>query len=172
MKHPLFSSVLTQKIRNECQENPSFAKAHRLVQFIMRSWMVIILLDRIIGLTLNAYEGTQLLFPIVGGVLLILVAAWGERGHVLVAMMLLQINMAVFLIQFIVTCFYYRGASPIWSVVFYGASAFVLIAGSLIFFLNRNVEDYRQTLNQWKGKGERKPLFYRTNNRLVRNRDR
>ena len=92
MKHSLHSLSLPRRIRQECQENPSFAKAHRLIQLIMRTWIAIILLDRLIGLVLNAYEGSQLIFPIAGGILLILVALWGERGHVVGAMMLLQIN--------------------------------------------------------------------------------
>ena len=55
----------------------------------------------------------------------------------------MQINMAVFLVQFAATCFLYREHTAPWSTLFYGVSAGVLIAGSLMLFLRRDLEDYR-----------------------------
>lgn len=82
--------------------------------------------------------------------------------------MVMQINMAVFLVQFAATCFLYREHTAPWSTLFYGVSAGVLIAGSLMLFLRRDLEDYRAAVRRFKGKQDRAPRFCRTNSRLIR----
>lgn len=62
--------------------------------------------------------------------------------------MVMQINMAVFLVQFAATCFLYREHTALWSTLFYGVSAGVLIAGSLMLFLRRDLEDYRAAVRR------------------------
>lgn len=163
---------LMEKVNEQRRSDPRFDRAHRMVQLFMAAWAVIVILDRIIGVVTNAYADGQLAAPLVGGALLVLVAFLGTRGHIQGAMMLMQINLAVILIQFVATCFVYKESTQLWSVLFYGAAAGVLIACSLMLFLNRNLESYRAQVRQMKGKGERKPLFYRTNSRLIRNKNR
>jgi len=92
----------------------------------------------------------------------------GARGHIQGALMVMQINMAVFLVQFAATCFLYREHTALWSTLFYGVSAGVLIAGSLMLFLRRDLEDYRAAVRRFKGKQDRAPRFCRTNSRLIR----
>jgi len=160
---------LVEKLNAQRKADPRFDRAHRMVQLFMAAWAVIVILDRIIGVVTQAYADGQMTSAMVGGALLVLVAFLGTRGHIHGAMMLMQINLAVILIQFAATCFLYTESTQLWSVLFYGAAAGVLIACSLMLFLNRDLESYRAGVRQMKGKGERKPLFYRTNNRLIRN---
>ena len=96
------------------------------------------------------------------------IALLGARGHIQGALMVMQINMAVFLVQFAATCFLYREHTALWSTLFYGVSAGVLIAGSLMLFLRRDLEDYRAAVRRFKGKQDRAPRFCRTNSRLIR----
>ena len=96
------------------------------------------------------------------------IALLGARGHIQGALMVMQINMAVFLVQFAATCFLYREHTAPWSTLFYGVSAGVLIAGSLMLFLRRDLEDYRAAVRRFKGKQDRAPRFCRTNSRLIR----
>lgn len=163
---------LTHKIRTARAVDPAFDKAHRIIQIIMGVWALIVILDRAIGLVMNAYGSAQLPFAVLGGAILIFSAFMGTRGHIQGAMIVMQINMSVVLIQFVATCFVYRENTMLWSVLFYGFSSMALVAGFLTFFLNRKVEAYRIKLAQLKGKGTKGPLFYRTNNRLVRNKNR
>lgn len=58
--------------------------------------------------------------------------------------------------------------TALWSTLFYGVSAGVLIAGSLMLFLRRDLEDYRAAVRRFKGKQDRAPRFCRTNSRLIR----
>lgn len=160
---------LVEKIAAQCKADADFKWAHRMVQIFMAAWAVIVLLDRMIGVISQAYDGNQQTYALVGGGLLILMAFLGTRGHIQGAMMVMQINLAVFLIQFAATCFFYTADTKLWSVLFYGLSAGVLIVSSLMLFLNRKLEAYRARIKQLKGKSDRQPLFYRTNNRLVRN---
>ena len=163
-------TTLWQKLCQVRAEDPAFARAHRQVQGILAAWALIVALDRIIGLITRAYGPEQLPFALAGGGALILAAFLWTRGHIHGAMMLMEINMAVFLIQFTATCFLYREQTALWSTLFYGLAAGVLLAGSLALFLNRNLERYRAEIARLKGRKERTPLFYRTNSRLVRNR--
>lgn len=74
--------------------------------------------------------------------------------------MVMQINMAVFLVQFAATCFLYREHTALWSTLFYGVSAGVLIAGSLMLFLRRDLEDYRARSAPLQGEaGPRSPFL-------------
>lgn len=164
--------TLMKKIAAERQADAGFDRAHRRVQLFMAAWAVIVILDRLIGVMLQAYDENQLTYALVGGALLVLVAFLGTRGHIQGAMMLMQINLAVFLIQFAATCFVYSESTSLWSVLFYGAAAGVLIACSLMLFLNRELESYRAKIRVLKGKKERQPMFYRTNSRLIRNKKR
>ena len=52
--------------------------------------------------------------------------------------------------------------------IFYGVSAGVLIAGSLMLFLRRDLEDYRAAVRRFKGQQDRAHRFCRTNSRLIR----
>ena len=97
----------------------------------MASWAVIVVLDRLIGLVSHSYTGSSLPFALAGGAVLVVIALLGARGHIQGALMVMQINMAVFLVQFAATCFLYREHTALWSTLFYGVSAGVLIAGSL-----------------------------------------
>lgn len=99
-----------QKIRSARQSDASFRRAHRTVQIIMASWAVIVVLDRLIGLVSHSYTGSSLPFALAGGAVLVGIALLGARGHIQGALMVMQINMAVFLVQFAATCFLYRGA--------------------------------------------------------------
>ena len=148
---------LMQKIRSARQSDASFRRAHRTVQIIMASWAVIVVLDRLIGLVSHSYTGSSLPFALAGGAVLVGIALLGARGHIQGALMVMQINMAVFLVQFAATWFLY-----------YGVSAGVLIAGSLMLFLRRDLEDYRAAVRRFKGKQDRAPRFCRTNSRLIR----
>ena len=145
---------LMQKIRSARQSDASFRRAHRTVQIIMASWAVIV--------------GSSLPFALAGGAVLVGIALLGARGHIQGALMVMQINMAVFLVQFAATCFLYREHTAPWSTLFYGVSAGVLIAGSLMLFLRRDLEDYRAAVRRFKGKQDRAPRFCRTNSRLIR----
>lgn len=160
---------LMTKIKNECSVNSKFDKAHRMVQIFMAAWAAIIVLDRLIGVITNAYDGNQMTYALAGGGILLLVAFWGTRGHIQGAMMVMQINLAVFVIQFAATCFLYRVNTAMWSTIFYGLAAGVLLISSLMLFLNRDLEQYRFRIRQLMGKEDGKPRFYRTNNRLIRN---
>ena len=155
---------LMQKIRSARQSDASFRRAHRTVQIIMASWAVIVVLDRLIGLVSHSYTGSSLPFALAGGAVLVVIALLGARGHIQGALMVMQINMAVFLVQFAATCFLYREHTAL----FYGVSAGVLIAGSLMLFLRRDLEDYRAAVRRFKGKQDRAPRFCRTNSRLIR----
>ena len=144
---------LMQKIRSARQSDASFRRAHRTVQIIMVS---------------HSYTGSSLPFALAGGAVLVGIALLGARGHIQGALMVMQINMAVFLVQFAATCFLYREHTAPWSTLFYGVSAGVLIAGSLMLFLRRDLEDYRAAVRRFKGKQDRAPRFCRTNSRLIR----
>ena len=158
---------LMQKIRSARQSDASFRRAHRTVQIIMASWAVIVVLDRLIGLVSHSYTGAP--SPCAGRrAVLVVIALLGARGHIQGALMVMQINMAVFLVQFAATCFLYREHTALWSTLFYGVSAGVLIAGSLMLFLRRDLEDYRAAVRRFKGKQDRAPRFCRTNSRLIR----
>lgn len=161
---------LVEKISLERKADTGFDREHRKVQLFMVAWAAIVILDRLIGVVMQAYDGNQMTYALVGGGLLVLAAFLGTRGHIQGAMMLMQINLAVFLIQFAATCFVYTADTSLWSVLFYGVSAGVLIVCSLMLFLNRELESYRAKICELKGKKARQPLFYRTNSRLVRNR--
>ena len=87
---------------------------------------------------------------LLGGAALMGVAWLGTRGHLQGAMMVLQINLAVFLLQFASICFFYRESTSLWTVLFYGAAVGGMIACSLVFFFNREVDAYRRTIWQWK----------------------
>ena len=152
---------LMQKIRSARQSDASFRRAHRTVQ-------IIVVLDRLIGLVSHSYTGSSLPFALAGGAVLVGIAFLGARGHIQGALMVMQINMAVFLVQFAATCFLYREHTALWSTLFYGVSAGVLIAGSLMLFLRRDLEDYRAAVRRFKGKQDRAPRFCRTNSRLIR----
>ena len=158
---------LMQKIRSARQSDASFRRAHRTVQIIMASWAVIVVLDRLIGLVSHSYTGAPSLCagrrgrP---GGHRPFGSPWTHPG----CLMVMQINMAVFLVQFAATCFLYREHTALWSTLFYGVSAGVLIAGSLMLFLRRDLEDYRAAVRRFKGKQDRAPRFCRTNSRLIR----
>ena len=154
---------LMQKIRSARQSDASFRRAHRTVQIIMASWAVIVVLDRLIGLVSHSYTGSSLPFALAGGAVLVVIALLGARGHIQGALMVMQINMAVFLVQFAATCFLYREHTALWSTLFYGVSA-----GVLMLFLRRDLEDYRAAVRRFKGKQARAPRFCRTNSRLIR----
>ena len=106
---------LMQKIRSARQSDASFRRAHRTVQIIMASWAVIVVLDRLIGLVSHSYTGSSLPFALAGGAVLVVIALLGARGHIQGALMVMQINMAVFLVQFAATCFLYREHTALWS---------------------------------------------------------
>lgn len=164
------SQSLMDKLTAARAADPKFDRAHRTVQRIMAAWAFIVILDRLIGVCSGTYAPEQLPFALAGGAALVLAAFLGTRGHLLGAMMVLELNMSVFLIQFSATCFFYREQTALWSTLFYGLAGGVLLASSLALFLNRNLEQYRGKLRSLKGKQEREPLFYRTNSRLIRNR--
>lgn len=161
---------LSEQIRAARASDPKFNRAHRMVQFFMAAWALIVIADRLIGIASRAYDQGQLPFALAGGAVLIGIAFLGTQGHIQAAMMIMELNMAVFLIQFSATCFFYRDHTVLWSILFYGLSAGILLVNSLMLFLNRDLEQYRDTLRQFRGKKERGPLFYRTNSRLIRNR--
>ena len=77
--------------------------------------------------------------------------------------MVMQINMAVFLVQFAATCFLYREHTALWSTLFYGVSAGVLIAGSLMLFLRRDLEATAPQCAASRGSRTALPRFCRTN---------
>lgn len=160
---------LAKKIRTACAQDAAFARTHRMVTRMMIFWAFTILADRGIGLLTNAYEQTSVVFPLAGAALLLLIAFLGTRGHLTLALLFLELNMAVFLIQFTASCFFYKETAVLWRVVFYGIAAVGLIVISLMLFLNRDIEAYREKLNVLRGKANKKPLFYRTNSRLIRN---
>ena len=169
MIHDTHRLSLMDKIQNERLADPKFDRAHRTIQIFMAAWAVIVVLDRLIGVITHAYDGTQMTYALIGGGLLILVAFWGTRGYIQAAMMVMQINLAVFVLQFAATCFLYRANTALWSTLFYGLAAGILLTCSLMLFLNRNLESYRARVRQLNGKADRQPRFYRTNSRLVRN---
>ena len=82
--------------------------------------------------------------------------------------MVMQINMAVFLVQFAATCFLYREHTALWSTLVLRVSAGVLIAGSPDALSPPGSEDYRAAVCRFKGKQDRAPRFCRTNSRLIR----
>ncbi|MCI8870112.1 MAG: hypothetical protein HFF39_06165 [Lawsonibacter sp.] len=170
MNGPRTAEPLRQKLARARAEDRALDRAHRQACGIMAAWAAIVALDRLIGLACRAYGPEQLPFALAGGFALVLAAFLGTRGHIQGAMMLMELNMAVFLLQFTATCFFYRERTVLWSTLFYGLAAGVLLAGSLALFLNRNLERYRAEIRRLKGRKERGPLFYRTGSRLVRSR--
>lgn len=141
---------LSQQLRRSREADPAFARAHRTVQIIMGTWAAILLLDRVFGVIQGTYTDGQLPIMLLGGAALMGVAWLGTRGHLQGAMMVLQINLAVFLLQFASICFFYRESTSLWTVLFYGAAVGGMIACSLVFFFNREVDAYRRTIWQWK----------------------
>lgn len=164
------SMSLMQKLHSARAEDPVFDRSHRTVCGLMAVWAGIVVLDRLIGLTTGAYQAAQLPYALAGGALLVFVAFLGTRGHIQGALMLMQINMAVFLLQFAATCFLYREHTALWSTLFYGISAGLLTGNSLHLFLNRDMEAYRAKVRQLQGKQDAAPRYYRTHSRMVRNR--
>lgn len=163
------TNSLREKIKALRGADKRFDRAHRTVQLFMLVWAVIIAADRFIGIATQAYDGNQKVYALVGALILIGFAVAGACGHVTLAMLVMQINMAVFFIQFIATCFFYTQRISWAGIIFYGVCTAVLIAFSLLLFLNRDLEDYREKLSGLKRKKERQPAYFRTNNRLVRN---
>lgn len=160
---------LMSKMENERKTNERFDRAHRRACLIMAAWAAVILLDRVMGIVTHAYEESQLAYALGGGAVLMLIAFWGTRGHIQGAMMIMQINLAVFMVQFAATCFLYRADIVLWSTLFYGLGAAVLLAGSLLLLLNQDLEYYRARVRQLKGKDQKAPRYYRDGPRLVRN---
>ena len=160
---------LAEKVRTVCAQDAAFARTHRMVTWMMAFWAFTIVVDRGIGMMTNAYEQTSAVFPLAGAVILLLIAFLGTRGHLTLALLFLELNMAVFLIQFTASCFFYKETAVLWRVVFYGIAAAGLIVISLMLFLNRDIEAYRETLKLLSGKTDKKPLFYRTSSRLIKN---
>ena len=158
-----------RKICEECKTDEKFARGHRLVKIIMAVWAVIVAADRLIGVLTNAYDGSQQSYALVGGVVLVLAAWLGVHGFITLAMCLMEVNMAVFLIQFCATCFFYKESAQLGLTFFYGIAAALLVVGSLLLFLNFDIEHYRTQIASFGGK-KREPLFVRTNSRLIRNR--
>lgn len=161
---------LYQRIQLLQAQDAGFKKSHRVVQIFMMVWAGIVIIDRLIGMMTHSYESSQLPYIAFGVVLVLLGAFLGCRGHIHGALMLMQINMAVFCVQFAATCFIYRELTRPWATLFYGASALILVMNSLLLFLNRDLEAYRGTIRDLKGHQKRQPRFYRSNNRLIRNR--
>lgn len=145
---------LRYRIRALCAQDKQFARTHRVIQFMMVFWSVSIVADRVIGVVTNAYEQMHVIAPFAGAAMLLLIAFLGTRGHLTLALVFLEINMAVFLIQFASSCFFYRETVVFWKVIFYGAAAAGLIAISLALFLSRNIETYRKKLRKLRGEGE------------------
>lgn len=160
---------LAKKVRAACAQDAAFARSHRMVIWMMVFWAFTIVVDRGIGILTNAYEQTSAVFPLVGAAILLLIAFLGTRGHLTLALLFLELNMAVFLIQFTASCFFYKETAVLWKVIFYGIAAAGLIVISLMLFLDRNIEAYREKLAVLSGKKDKRPLFYRTNNRLIKN---
>lgn len=165
----MFKTSLQNGIRALCAQDKQFYRIHRVIQFMMAFWAISIAADRMIGIATSAYEQISIIVPLAGAVLLLLIAFLGTRGHLTLALVFLEINMAVFLLQFVSSCFFYRETVVLWKVLFYGVAAAGLIAISLVLFLSRNIETYREKIRELSGKGEKEPYFYRTNRKLVRN---
>lgn len=164
MKNGLYA-----KLRAACEQDERMARAQRKVCLMMAAWVLLLAADRAIGFATHAYQSGQEAAPVIGAAVMIVLAFFGTRGYLTWAMLLLQVNMAVSLLQFVATCFFYEESIAGWAVAFYGISAAVLIGITLLFFLNRDLEHYRAQLRVLKGKKEKGPLFYRTDSRLVRN---
>lgn len=160
---------LSAKLREACAQDAQLARAQRKVCIMMAAWALLLVADRAIGFATNAYLPGQEAAPVIGAAVMIVLAFLGTRGYLTWAMLLLQINMAVSLLQFVSTCFFYEESIAGWAVAFYGVSAAALIGITMLFFWSRDIEYYRAVLRELKGKKEKGPLFYRTNNRLVRN---
>lgn len=164
-----FPRKRTQIIKEKCTEDKELHKAHRLVCTLMLLWAVIIITDRLLGIYMKAYDSYQQVWAIAGGVLLVLLSYLGTKGYLNQALMIMQINMAVILIQFTATCFAYSQDTHLLSIIYYGFSALILIASSLTLFLNKGIEKYRDMLRDINGSHSKKPLYYRDNRRLIRN---
>lgn len=160
---------LAKKVRTAYAQDAAFARTHRMVTWMMAFWAFTVIVDRGIGMLTNAYEQTSAAFPLAGAAILLLIAFLGTQGHLTLALLFLELNMAVFLIQFAASCFFYKETAVLWRVIFYGIAAAGLIVISLMLFLNRDIEAYREKLNTLNGKADKKPLFYRTNSRLIKN---
>lgn len=164
MKNGLYA-----RLRAACEKDAQLARAQRKVCLMMAAWALLLAADRAIGFATDAYQPGQEAAPVIGAAVMIVLAIFGTRGYLTWAMLLLQINMAVSLLQFVSTCFFYEESIAGWAVAFYGFSAAVLIGITMLFFWSRDIEHYRAQVRVLKGKKEKGPLFYRTNNRLVRN---
>lgn len=158
-----------KKVRTACAQDAAFSRAHRMVTRMMLFWAFTIVADRGIGMLTNAYEQMSAVFPLAGAAVLLLIAFLGTRGYLTFALLFLELNMAVFLLQFTASCFFYKETVVLWRVVFYGIAAAGLIAVSLMLFLNRDIEAYREKLKVLSGRKDRKPRFYRTDSRLIKN---
>ena len=79
-------------------------------------------------------------------------AAYAERSFRESGRTAPQIEIAAheLLLQFASICFFYRESTSLWTVLFYGAAVGGMIACSLAFFFNREVDAYRRTIWQWK----------------------
>lgn len=163
---------LQKKIAAERLNDPKFDTAHKRVCLIMAVWAAIIIIDRAIGFTTDSYDATNKGWVIFGGILLVLFAFLGTRGYTSLAMGFMEINVAVFVLQFVASCISYKQTAVLWRVLVYGLFAVLLIAGSLLLFLNYGIEDYRARLKELRGKQPKAPRYYRQGSRLIRNKDR
>lgn len=163
---------LWKKITEERRMNPKFDKAHKMVCAVMAVWAAVIIIDRGIGFMTNSYDPTNKGFVIFGGIFLVLMAFLGTRGYTSLAMAFMEINVAVFVLQFVASCVSYKDTAVLWRVLLYGLFAVLMIGGSLLLFLNYDIEDYRARLKELRGKTPKAPRYYRKGSRLIRNKDR
>ena len=85
---------LAKKVRAVCAQDAAFGRAHRMVVWMMLFWAFTVIVDRGIGMLTNAYEQTSAVFPLAGAAILLLIAFLGTRGHLTLALLFLELNMA------------------------------------------------------------------------------
>lgn len=125
---------LAKKVRTAYAQDAAFARSHRMVTWMMAFWAFTVIVDRGIGMLTNAYEQTSAVFPLAGAAILLLIAFLGTRGHLTLALLFLELNMAVFLIQFTASCFFYKETAVLWRVIFMESPPPALLLSRLCFF--------------------------------------
>ena len=107
---------LAKKVRTAYAQDAAFARSHRMVTWMMAFWAFTVIVDRGIGMLTNAYEQTSAVFPLAGAAILLLIAFLGTQGHLTLALLFLELNMAVFLIHFAASCFFYKETAVLYDV--------------------------------------------------------
>ena len=132
------------------EERGAVRRGAALSRRVMALWMAAVLADPLLALALGGSlpGGARL----AGCVFMVLAALAGMGRHLPAAAFVMQINMAVSVLQFCLTLFFYRSQVPAAAVIVYGAVSASLIAGSLTLYAHGDVKAWRRGLELLKAR--------------------